>query len=73
MKNYSVILIEKLQKYHSYDHAKLISTNILQVKKYCLLIEKIIEQAKFTYSPLGEAFGKLTKNLKIKEENKLML
>ena len=73
MKNYRMILIEKLQKYHSYDQAKLISTNILQVKKYCLLIKKIREQAKFTYSPLGEAFEKVTKNLKIKEKNKLML
>ena len=32
--------------------AKLISMSILQVKKYY----QIIEQAKFTYSPLGKAF-----------------
>ena len=31
---------------------------------------RIIEQAKFTYSPLGEAFVK-QKQLRIKEENKL--
>ena len=37
-KNYSMILIEKLQKYQPYHQAKLISMNILQVKKYYLLI-----------------------------------
>ena len=35
--------------------------NILQVKKYYLLIKNIIEQAKFTYSPLRKAFEKQTK------------
>ena len=39
MKNYSMILIEKLQKYQPYHQTKLISINILQVKKYCLLIK----------------------------------
>ena len=34
---------------------------------------QIIEQAKFTYSPLGKAFEKQKKLLKIKEKNKLML
>ena len=31
---------------------------------------RIIEQAKFTYSPLGKDFEKQTKRLKIKEKNK---
>ena len=35
--------------------------NILQVEKYWLLIKKIIEQVKFTYSPLGKVFKKQTK------------
>ena len=34
---------------------------------------QIIEQAKFNYSPLGKAFEKQTKLIKVKEENKLML
>ena len=34
-----MILIEKLQKYHPYHQAKLISMNISQVKKYYLLIK----------------------------------
>ena len=34
---------------------------ILQVKKYCLLIKRLTEQAKFTYSPLWKAFEKQIK------------
>ena len=48
----NMMLIEKQQKYQPYHQAKLISMNILQVKKYYLLII-IIEQTKFTYSTLG--------------------
>ena len=41
--------------------------NFLQAKKYYIHIE--VEQAKFTYSPLGKAFKHLQiKNLKAKEE-----
>ena len=32
--------------------------------------QQIIEETKFTYSPLGKAFEKQTKQLKIKEKNK---
>ena len=35
--------------------------------------QQIIEQGKFTYSPMGKAFGKQIKTLKIKEKNKLRL
>ena len=35
--------------------------------------QQVIEQAKFTYSPLGKAFEKQKKQLKIKEKSKLML
>ena len=38
MKNHNTILIEKLQKYQLYRQVKLISMNILLVKKYYLLI-----------------------------------
>ena len=34
MKNCVIILIEKLQKYQPYHEAKLISMNILLLKKY---------------------------------------
>ena len=36
---YNIMLTEKLQKYLPYHQAKLLSVNILQVKKYCLLIK----------------------------------
>ena len=35
--------------------------------------QQIIEQAKFTYSPLGKAFEKQIKKSRIKVKNKLML
>ena len=39
VKNYSMVLIDKLQKYQPYHQAKCISKNILQVKKYWLPIK----------------------------------
>ena len=62
-KNCNTIFIEKLAKYLSYHQTKLISLNILQVKKYYHLINKITEQAKFTYSHLGKAFEKEIKTI----------
>ena len=35
--------------------------------------QQIIEQAKFTYSPLAKAFEKQIKQLRTKDKNKLML
>ena len=37
MNNFNMILIEKLEKYQPYHHAKQVNMNILQVNKYCLL------------------------------------
>ena len=57
--NYNMILIEKLQKYQPYRQAKLTSMNMLLVQKILSSNQKqIIEQAKFTYSPLGKSFEK---------------
>ena len=53
IKSANKILTEKQQKYQHYHVEKLINMNILQAKKYQLLIE-----AKFTYSPLGKALEK---------------
>ena len=39
MKDYNMILIEKLAHYQPYRQAKLISMSILQVKKYYHLIK----------------------------------
>ena len=59
MKNYNMLLIEKQQKYQHYCQVKLINFYILQMKKYLLSGQsRIIEQAKFAYSPLGKAFEK---------------
>ena len=50
-----------MQKYDPYHQAKLINMNIVQVKKYCLEIKKIIiEQTKFIYSPSRKAFEEET-------------
>ena len=56
MKSFNMILTEKLQKYRLYHQAKLINTNISQMKN--------LEQAKITYSPLGKAFEKQIKAIK---------
>ena len=59
LKNCNGILTEKQQKYQHYHPKKQINRNILQVKKYYLLIE----QAKFAYSHLRKAFEKQTKTI----------
>ena len=40
VENYNIILTEKQQKYQHYHQIKLINMNILQVKKYYVLIEE---------------------------------
>ena len=68
MKNYNTISIEKLQKYQS-RHCKidkyeyLTGEEILPPNQ-----EQILEQAKFTYSPLGKAFEKQTKTIEVQGE-----
>ena len=63
MKNFDMILTEEQQKFQHYHLEKLINKNFLQPKKSCFLKRQVIEQAKFTYSPLGKAFGKQTKTI----------
>ena len=53
----------KIDKYQYLTGEKTISSNQQQ----------ILEEAKFTYSPLGKAFEKQIKQLEIKEKNKLRL
>ena len=60
MKTNNMILTEKLQKYQHYQQEKLINMNILQ-EILSFNQKQIIEQAKFTYSPLGKVFEKQTK------------
>ena len=64
MKNYNMTLIERPQKYQFYHlssgkidkYEYLTGEEILPTNQ-----QQIIEQAKFTYSPLGKAFEKQTK------------
>ena len=56
MKNYNMILTEKLKKYLSYHQAKLININILQEQILLFNQKQITEQADFSYSPLRKAF-----------------
>ena len=58
-----MILTEKQQKYQHYDLEKLMNVNILQMKKHYHLIKRsVIEQTKFSHSPLGKVFEKRNKN-----------
>ena len=63
---------EKLQNYINRDAAKISALSSGKIDKYEYLTgetilpfnqQQIIEQAKFTYSPLGEAFQKQTKTI----------
>ena len=63
MKNYKMLLTEKLQKYWYYHWVKWMYINVLQVKKYYFDQSKIIENATFTHSPLGKAFEKQLKTI----------
>ena len=71
---------EKLQQDINREAAKISALSSGKIHKYEYLTgedilpsnqQQIIEQAKFTYSPLGKASEKQIK--KIKEKNKLML
>ena len=70
---------EKLQNDIDKEAAKISALSSGKIHKYEYLTceeilpsnqPQIIEQAKFTYSPLGRAFEKQKKQLKIKEKNK---
>ena len=70
MKNYSMILIVTLRKYLP-DHQAKCKYEYFTVEEILPSNQKqIIEQAKFTCSPLGKAFQKQTKTIEDKEKNK---
>ena len=78
----SQIKYEKLQYDVNREAAKISALSSGQFNTYEYLTgeevlpsnkQQIIEQAKFEYSPLGKAFEKQVKQLKIKERNKLRL
>ena len=59
-----MILIEKLQKYYKYEYLN--GEEILPSNE-----KQIIEQVKFTYSPLGKAFQKQTKKIEDQGKNQV--
>ena len=73
MKNYNMTLIQKQPKYQPYHQAKLISMNIYLTGAEIIPSnqQQIIEQAKFTYSPLGKAFEKQIKTIEDQGQNQV--
>ena len=71
MKKYDMILTENLPKYQPYHQAKLISMNILLVRILPSKQQRIIEQAKFIYSLLRNAFEKQIKIIEEQEEKQI--
>ena len=70
---------EKLQYDTNREAAKISALSSGKIDKYEYLTgeeilpynqQQIIEQAKFTYSPLGKAFENKQRQLRIKEKNK---
>ena len=60
MRNYSMVLMEKQLKYQLYQevYEDLTGEDILPSNQ-----QQIIEQARFTYSPLGKVFEKQIKTI----------
>ena len=72
MKNYNMILIEKQQKLISKDKYKIDKYEYLTGEEiFPSNQQQIIEQAKFTYSPLGKAFEKQTKTIEDQGEKQI--
>ena len=64
MKNYNMILIEKLPKYQLYNQTKLVKYKYLAGEEILPSSQKqIIEKAKFTYPPLRKSFEKQIKTI----------
>ena len=73
MKSYNIILIEKQQKYLLYHQENFINEYLTGEDILPSTQQQIIEQTKFTYSPLGKAFDKQIKTIKDQGKNRLML
>ena len=66
MKNYNTILIGRLQKYKIDKYKYLTGEEILPSNQ-----QQILEQTKFTYSPLGKAFQEQIKTIKDQREKQI--
>ena len=58
-----MILTGQQKKYQHYYQVKLTNMNVLQIKKILSSDQRVIEQAKFNYSPLRKALEKQTKTI----------
>ena len=77
MKNCNIILTKKQQKYYDHHLEKLVNMS-WKIGKYVYFTgeeilpfdqRRVIEQAKFTYYPLGKALQKQTKTIEGQEKN----
>ena len=67
-----MILIERQQRYQLYHQTKIDKYEYLTGEEILPSNQQqIIEQAKFTYSPLGKAFEKQTKTIEDKGEKQI--
>ena len=72
MKNYDLILIEKQLKISALSSGKILKYEYLTGKDILPSNQqKKIEQAKFTYSPLGKAFEKQVKTIEDQGEKQI--
>ena len=65
MKSYNMTLIEKQQKYLLYHQENFINEYLTGEDILPSTQQQIIEQTKFTYSPLGKACGKQIKTIEV--------
>ena len=63
MKSCNIILIEKQRKYLLYHQVNYTNMNLTGEDIFPYNQQQIIEQTKFTYSPLGKAFDKQIKTI----------
>ena len=72
MKNYNMILTEKLPKYQLYHQGKVDKYEYLTGKEILPFNQQqVIEQAKFTYPPLGKSFSKTNKKIEDQGTNQI--
>ena len=71
VRNYNMLLIQKQQKKSALSFGKIEKYEYLKGEKILPPDQRrVIEQAKFSYSPLGKAFEKQTQTIEERGKNK---
>ena len=71
VRNYNMLLIQKQQKKSALSFGKIEKYEYLKGEKILPPDQRrVIEQAKFSYSPLGKAFEKQTQTIEEQGKNK---